>query len=349
VRKVVISFVITLIVVVAVVFGGWKALQSYLDSPLAITESRIVLVEPGSSFRKVANQLALDGLLEKPDWLAFYVRIRKVGHLLKAGEYQLEPGVTPRKLIEQFVIGKSIAYNFTLIEGSNFREVKQALAQNPQLKHEIQDLSDAQIMTRLGLEGDHPEGLFLADTYQFQRGMSDIDLLRRANKLLQSELDQTWQIRAAMKDAEKLPYKTPYEALIMASIVEKETGLSSERPLIAGVFVSRLNKGMRLQTDPTVIYGMGENYKGNIRKRDLLRPTPYNTYTINGLPPTPIAMVGREAIAAALNPEGSKWLYFVAKGDGSHQFSATLAQHNKAVREYQLRKRRKDYRSAPEQ
>jgi len=327
-----------------VLFGGWHALQNYLDTPLAVSAPKIVLVEKGSSFRRVASRLALDGVLDKPDWLAFYVRIRQLGHLLKAGEYQLDPGVTPRQLLEQLIAGKSITYNFTIIEGSTFSQLKAALAQSAHLSHQIEGLSDGEVMLQLGLVDKHPEGMFLADTYQFQRGMSDLDLLRRAAKLLQSELDSAWQGRA-----EKLPYKSAYEALIMASIVEKETGLSSERPLIAGVFVRRLNKSMRLQTDPTVIYGMGESYKGNIRKSDLLRPTPYNTYTINGLPPTPISMVGREAINAALHPEDKKWLYFVAKGDGSHQFSATLVQHNKAVREYQMRKRRSDYRSAPDQ
>jgi UPF0755 protein len=185
--------------------------------------------------------------------------------------------------------------------------------------------------------------MFLADTYQFHRGMSDVDLLKRAHALLQTELDTAWRERA-----KELPYKSAYEALIMASIVEKETALSSERPTIAGVFVQRLQKGMKLQTDPTVIYGMGDRYKGNIRRADLRRPTPYNTYTNAGLPPTPIAMVGREAIRAALHPDQSKWLYFVAKGDGSHQFSATLEAHNRAVKQYQL-KRRSDYRSSPDQ
>lgn len=342
-RKVVVSFLITLLVAVAVVVGGWKSLQSYLDTPLNIDQPEIVLVEPGSSFRKVGNELANRGLLEKPDWLAFFIRIQKVGHMLKAGEYQLEPGVTPRSLVVQLIEGKSVAYNFTIIEGSTFKELRASLKDNQQIKQTLADYSDSQIMNLLGLKDKHPEGMFLADTYQFQRGMSDLDLLRRANQLLKDELEKAWQNKA-----EKLPYKSSYEALIMASIVEKETGLSSERPEIAGVFVRRMYKGMRLQTDPTVIYGMGDNYKGNIRRKDLRQPTPYNTYTIDGLPPTPIAQVGREAIHAALHPNDGKALYFVAKGDGSHQFSATLQQHNAAVRKYQL-KRRSDYKSSPGQ
>ena len=343
-RKIVISFFLTLLLVALAAYSGWQLLQRYLDAPLALEAPETFLVEQGSSFRGVANELTARGLLDKPDWWAFYIRMQNAGHLLKAGEYQLEPGVTPRLLVQQLIEGKSITYNFTIIEGSTFSQLRASLAETERLTQRAATMSDAQIMQALGLDGLHPEGQFLADTYQFQRGMSDLDLLRRANSLLQSTLDQAW----LQKDS-KLPYKTAYEALIMASIVEKETALSSERPIIAGVFVSRLNKGMRLQTDPTVIYGMGAAYKGNIRKADLLRATPYNTYTISGLPPTPIAMVGREAIQAALHPEGERWLFFVAKGDGSHQFSETLSQHNQAVKEFQQRRRRADYRSTPAQ
>lgn len=342
-RKVVVSFVITLVVVIAVAYGGWRSLQSYLDTPLNVAQSHIIMVKPGSSFGRVANQLADDGVLKKPDWFAFFIRLKKAGPLLKAGEYELVEGVTPRSLVAQLIEGRSISYKFSIIEGSTFSELRKSLQENSQIKRTIKNKTDAQVMTSLGLDGQHPEGMFLADTYQFQRGGTDLDLLRRAHSLLQSELNAAWEGKA-----EKLPYKDSYEALIMASIVEKETGLSAERPTIAGVFVRRLNKGMRLQTDPTVIYGMGNRYKGNIRRADLRRPTPYNTYTISGLPPTPIALVGREAIQAALHPVDGKWLYFVAKGDGSHQFSATLLQHNRAVKEYQLR-RRNGYRSSPDQ
>lgn len=342
-RKVVVFFVVALIVTLAVVYGGWRSLQSYLDTPLELQESHIVMVESGTSFGRVATQLAEDGVLDKPDWFAFYIRLKKVGHLLKAGEYEIKTGATPRSLMTQLIEGKSLTYKFTIIEGSTFNELRESLKANAQIKQTLRDKTNAQIMSALGLEGQHPEGMFLADTYQFQRGGTDLDLLRRAHSLLKSELDKAWKDKV-----EKLPYKDSYEALIMASIVEKETGLSSERPTIAGVFVRRLNKGMRLQTDPTVIYGMGDRYDGNIRRADLRRPTPYNTYTISGLPPTPIALVGREAIKAALHPAEVKWLYFVAKGDGSHQFSATLQQHNKAVKEYQLR-RKNGYRSSPDQ
>lgn len=342
-RKVFISFVITLAVVAALLYGGWRSLQTYLDSPLNLSHARVVLVEPGSSFSRVAGQLAVEGVLTRPDWFAFFIRLKKVGHLLKAGEYEILPGTTPRTLVVQLIEGKTLVYKFSIIEGLTFNQLRKSLESNSNIKNTIADKTDAQVMTGLGLEGLHPEGMFLADTYQFHRGMSDVDLLQRAHGLLQSELDKAWQ-----KKAQALPYKSAYEALIMASIVEKETGRPNERPIIAGVFVQRLKKGMKLQTDPTVIYGMGDRYQGNIRRADLRKPTAYNTYTINGLPPTPIAMVGREAIKAALHPEEGKWLYFVAKGDGSHQFSATLKSHNKAVREYQLR-RRSDYRSSPKQ
>lgn len=340
-RKVVISFLITLLVVVALAYGGWRSLQSYLDSPLNLSQAKIVMVEPGSSFSRFAGQLAAEGVLDKPDWFSFFIRLKKVGHLLKAGEYEIVPGTTPRTLVLQLIEGKTLSYKFTVIEGLTFKQLRTSLESNSNIKNTFADKTDAQIMIELGLEGKHPEGMFLADTYQFHRGMSDADLLKRAHALLQAELDKAWQNKA--KD---LPYASAYEALIMASIVEKETAKASERPLIAGVFVQRLKKGMKLQTDPTVIYGMGDRYQGNIRRSDLRKPTAYNTYTISGLPPTPIAMVGRDAIQAALHPDEGKWLYFVAKGDGSHQFSATLKDHNKAVREYQLR-RRSDYRSSP--
>lgn len=341
-RKVVVSFLITLIVVIAVAFGGWRSLQSYLDTPLNLSQPRTMMVEQGSSFDRVAGQLAAEGVMDRPDWFSFFIRLKKAGHLLKAGEYEIVPGTTPRTLLVQLIEGRSVSYNFTIIEGHNFKQLRASLKANAQIKQTLDNKSDAELMTLLGLKGTHPEGMFLADTYQFHRGMSDFDLLKRANTLLQSELDKAWQTKAA-----DLPYQSAYEALIMASIVEKETALRSERPAIAGVFVKRLNKGMKMQTDPTVIYGMGAQYTGNITRADLRRPTPYNTYTISGLPPTPIAMVGREAIQAALHPENNKWLYFVAKGDGSHQFSATLADHNRAVRKYQLR-RRSDYRSSPD-
>jgi UPF0755 protein len=216
------------------------------------------------------------------------------------------------------------------VEGWNIREVRQELARNPRLEHRLADMTDAQMLAAIGAEEKHPEGLFFPDTYFFNPDSPDIDVLRRAYSLQQQKLQEAWETRAP-----GLPYKTPYEALIMASIIEKETGVPEERPLIAAVFINRLKKGMRLQTDPTVIYGLGAKFDGNLRKVDLQRDTPYNTYTRAGLPPTPIAMPGEEAILAALHPAPSNALYFVAKGNGTHQFSATLEEHNRAVNRYQ--------------
>jgi UPF0755 protein len=230
----------------------------------------------------------------------------------------------------------------TLIEGATVKEMLASLADHETLEKTLSATDAITLSTELGLNVDSTEGLFLAETYYFERGATDRELLLRAHRQLNELLEKHWQNRDV-----NLPLKSSYEALILASIIEKETGLSSERGQISGVFVRRLNRGMRLQTDPTVIYGLGERYQGNLTRKHLKESTPYNTYRIPALPPTPIALVGEEAIVAALNPEPGKSLYFVAKGDGSHQFSDTLEQHNRAVREYQL-KRRKDYRSTPE-
>ena len=245
------------------------------------------------------------------------------------------------QLLNKWSSGDVVQHRVTLVEGWNFRQVRAALAQHAVLQHTLGEVSDSELMRQLDQANVHPEGQFFPDTYNFVRGQSDFDILRQANQRLQKVLAEEWAQRA-----EDLPYRSPYEALIMASIIEKETGVAHERDEIAGVFMRRLAIGMLLQTDPTVIYGMGERYTGKITRADLRRPSAYNTYVISGLPPTPIAMVGREAIYAALHPKPGKSLYFVARGDGSHVFSNSLAEHNKAVREYQL-KRRADYRSSP--
>jgi len=234
-----------------------------------------------------------------------------------------------------------VQYNLTLVEGWTFRQVRSAVAKHEKIKHTLDGLSDSEVMDKLGHTGVFPEGRFFPDTYRFVRGMSDVELLQQAYMRLDEVLAKEWAVRTT-----DLPYRDPYQALIMASLVEKETGIPQERGQIAGVFVRRLRLGMMLQTDPTVIYGMGERYNGRITRADLREPTPYNTYTMTGLPPTPIAMVGREAINAALNPSDGTTLYFVARGDGSHVFSDDLDAHNSAVREFQL-KRRTDYRSSP--
>ena len=330
-----------LLVVVAASMWAWQDYQNYLKTPLALSEEKLFSIKKGSSFNKLVKQLEEENLLQEALYFKLYARQTKKASQIKAGEYLLAPGVTPESLLDILISGRSVSYEFSIIEGSQFKQLLQALQSNQHIDFDLQGLSQTALLQKLGISASHPEGLFLAETYFIERNTKASVLLKRANKMLQSSLDKAWQERQ-----ENLPYKNAYEGLIMASIVEKETARADERPIIAGVFTRRMHKKMRLQTDPTVIYGMGDAYKGNIRRKDLRKATPYNTYVIPGLPPTPIAMVGHEAIHAAFNPQEGKALFFVAKGDGSHYFSATLKEHNKAVRQYQLN-RRKDYRSSP--
>lgn len=322
----------------------WTDMNRYMAQPLAIQQPvESFQLKKGTSFKRLLNQLQDEGVIKKPHYFEAYARIHKLRSKIKAGEYAIGLDTSPMQLLDKLIEGKSIQHTFTIIEGTTFRQLLERLKTQPGvIEQTLSDMTDQEILQSIGAEELHPEGLFLAETYSLERGTSDLDVLKRSYQAMKKVLNQGWEARD-----EKLPYQRAYEALIMASIVEKETAVAQERPVIAGVFVKRLNEGMRLQTDPTVIYGMGERYKGNITRKDLRKPTPYNTYTIDGLPPTPIAMVGRAAIEAAFNPEVGKWRYFVAKGDGYHQFSATLAQHNKAVRQYQLQ-RKKAYRSTPE-
>ena len=334
---------LTLFVLAAIALGliAWKQ-HAALEQPLAVTDEPLLLdVRPGDTPSGVFQRLEADGVLEDAFWLRLYWRLNLSGQSLHSGEYRLAPGMTARDMIGLWQRGEVVQYSLTLVEGWNFRQLRTALQNQPKLEQTLDGLSDADIMAKLDAPDLHPEGRFFPDTYRFTRGTSDLDLLRRAFTRLEQVLEEEWQQRA-----QGLPYKDAYQALIMASIIEKETGVPEERGEISGVFVRRLARGMPLQTDPTVIYGMGEAYRGRITRNDLRTPTPYNTYTNTGLPPTPIAMVGREAIRAALHPVDGSSLYFVARGDGSHVFSDTLEQHNRAVREYQL-KRRADYRSSP--
>ncbi len=320
---------------------AWQRINVYVDSPLPVDEPRTLMIERGQGFNQIVASLDAVALVQRPLFLRIYARVKGVAHQIKAGEYAIEPGLTLRALLQKMVDGDTLRHFFTVVEGTSFAQLREQLAANPVLLQTLGELDDSEIMAQLGEPGRHPEGLFLAETYQFLRGMSDLDLLRRARTALDETLVKAWEQRQP-----ELPYGSAYDALIMASIIEKETAVADERPRISGVFVRRLQQGMRLQTDPTVIYGMGDEYQGNLRRSDLLKKTPYNTYAIEGLPPTPIAMVGGEAIEAALNPEPGPWLFFVAKGDGSHHFSARLSEHNSAVRRYQLQ-RREDYRSTP--
>ncbi|MGE8495984.1 MAG: endolytic transglycosylase MltG [Pseudomonas sp.] len=323
-----------------VAFVAWQQHQA-LVQPLNLSEERMLEVPAGATPGGVLNRLEADGVLDDAFWLRAYWRFNLQGQPLHSGEYRLTPGLTVREMLGLWQRGEVVQYSLTLVEGWSFRQVRAALARETRLDLTLTDLSDAQLMERLGQKGVNPEGRFFPDTYRFVRGMSDFDLLKQAYSRLEQVLEEEWAQRS-----EGLPYKTPYDALIMASMIEKETGVPHERGEIAGVFVRRLAIGMRLQTDPTVIYGMGERYNGKLTRAHLREATPYNTYVIDGMPPTPIALVGREAINAALHPVDGKSLYFVARGDGSHVFSNSLEAHNRAVREYQLN-RRADYRSSP--
>lgn len=287
-------------------------------------------ITPGSGVGAGSQQIARAGVPIKPFLFSMLARVTGKAGKIKAGSYELKPNTTPRALIDQLVRGEFAQESLTIIEGWTFRQMREAVAAASALKHDTKDLSDAELMAKVSPEFKSPEGLFFPDTYLFAKGSSDLHIYKQAHALLMKRLAAAWEQRDA-----SLPYKTPYEALIMASIVEKETGAKAERALIAGVFVNRLKQGMMLQTDPTVIYGMGKDYAGNIRKKDLETDTPYNTYMRAGLPPTPIALPGVQSLAAALGPEKTDALYFVSRGDGTSKFSDNLNDHNKAVNQYQ--------------
>jgi len=293
-------------------------------------QPRPFTIKPGSSLASSVQQIDEAGVGVNPELLELLARATGKGGKLKAGSYELKPGATPLRLLTQLVRGEFAQESLTVIEGWTFRQMRQAIAAQASLKHDTAALSDAELLAKISPDYSMPEGLFFPDTYLFAKGSSDMQVYKQAHNLLLKRLNQAWEGRDA-----SVPYKTPYEALIMASIVEKETGRRADRNTIAGVFVNRLKIGMLLQTDPTVIYGMGDQYQGVIRKRDLTTDTPYNTYTRAGLPPTPIALPGAESIEAAMHPAQTDALYFVAKGDGSSHFSSSLDEHNQAVNQYQ--------------
>ena len=327
-------FVIAGIVLVIVLYFSTK-IYSEMHSEITLNEAETIVFSRGSSTRTLANQLIERGFLQHKNYFLIWGKLNRQATRLQAGEYLIAPGSTLAQLLEQMVAGNVLQHNITLIEGYTFRQVLESIHQNPIIKAELLDLSDEEIMTRLGHEGEHPEGRFYPDTYYISRGVTDVELLGRAYDSMAAILAEEW-----LQREEGLPLKSAYEALTLASIVEKESAIAEERPLIAGLFINRLRKKMRLQTDPTVIYGI-KNYDGNIRFRDLRKDTPYNTYTRYGLPPTPIALAGREAIHATLHPDKTKYLYFVAYSDGSgkHVFSTNLKDHEKAVDRYQRKKK----------
>ena len=312
---------------------AWNDYNAFINRPIVVEKPLILDVVKGSSFRSIINRLHYKTSRVDSIWFKILARQEGLATRLKAGEYELPVGLKPKDFLLLLSKGQTRKYSITFPEGWTFKQLRQALEADENLKLTIAELSDADILKKIGSEYTHPEGLFFPDTYQFEKQTTDLAILQQAYKKMLLVLNQQWENKV-----QDLPIATAYEALILASIVEKETGVASERPVIAGVFIRRLKIGMRLQTDPTVIYGMGENYQGNIRRKDLRELTAYNTYRIQGLPPTPIAMPGELAINAVLHPAQGNSLYFVAKGDGGHIFSATLADHNLAVNSFQRKR-----------
>lgn len=335
------AFIVVLLLLgLAGYVSAYHGLMNWARQPMSIQAQATLIVEPGTSLYRLATTLEEGEWIRDQRFMRWFLRLHPPRASINAGEYLLTPGMSVVDLIGKLQRGEVVYYTVTLVNGHTAAQFIDGLRQNSVLKHEIPEDMDA-LRTMLGIDSPSIEGWLYPDTYRFQRGDSDLDIVRRAYQRMQTLLMDTW----AQRDA-NLPLKSPYEALILASIVERETGVGSERPVIAAVFINRLNRGMRLQTDPTVIYGLGENYDGNITRKHLRTHTPYNTYQIDGLPPTPIANPALPAIEAVLHPAESDYLYFVAMGDGYHQFSTTLDAHLEAVRRFQLN-RRTDYRSTP--
>ena len=312
--------------------GLWLDYGAFLKAPVPLPEESTILDIPrGTSLRGLARRMTDEGILRHPYYFIALAYRQGDQARIKAGEFELTAGMTPVDVLARITSGQVVQHPVTLVEGWTFREAVAAIEAQDRFTGTLSDLSDEDLMASLGRPGEHPEGRFFPDTYRFPRGTPRLTVLERAFDRMEQVLAEEWAGRR-----EGLPIDNPYEALILASIVEKETGAAHERPQIAGVFVRRLHKGMRLQTDPTVIYGMGDRYDGRIRRADLREATAYNTYVIDGLPPTPIALPGRAAIHAVLNPADGDSLYFVSRGDGTHVFSATLDAHNRAVRRHIL-------------
>jgi len=323
-----------LIVLVALGAAAFVAASWFLSRPLPLPRAPYdFTIAGGSTLSGVARRLAAEGVIPHPLPMVALARWRGVDRAIKAGSYEIEPGTTLPQMLARFTQGDVTQASVTIIEGQTFAELKAALRAHPSLDAQVVALPDDELLAKVGVAAPHPEGQFFPDTYFFATGSSDLAVLKRAHRSLQSRLATAWEKRAP-----GLPLATPYEALILASIVEKETGRASDRPLIASVFINRLRQPMRLQTDPTVIYGLGTRFDGNLRKRDLETDSPYNTYMRDGLPPTPIALPSQASIDAVLNPPATQYLYFVSRGDGTSEFSATLADHNRAVARFQLKR-----------
>ncbi len=334
-KKVVYFFSLVFLLIIIAVAWLVYDYSSFANSSLGIGMHSIKYIVPvGSSMSSLSKRLEDDGIISNRRYFGIMARFDGTANQIKAGEYDILPGMTPRDLLHLFVEGKVAQYSLTIVEGRTFKQLLQDLHDDKVLEHDLVEVSNQEIMDKIGAKDIHPEGMFYPDTYYFPRGTSESQFLKRAYRVMQKKLAALWEQRE-----KETILKNSYEALILASIIEKETAVASERQKISGVFTRRLKKGMRLQTDPTVIYGMGDSYNGDIRFRDLKKDTPYNTYTRKGLPPTPIAMAGDAAIYAALHPANGKELYFVARNDGTHIFSNTLAEHNRAVDKYQRKRR----------
>jgi UPF0755 protein len=327
-------FMLMLPVACGALAAGWLAYYAY--SPLETAQTPLQFsLKAGSSLKSAAQQMANAGVLDAPTRFVVLARLMGEAGNIKAGNYEVEKPITPLKLLRKITEGDYTQDVITLVEGWTFQQMRKALDEHSAIRHDTGGLDNTEILLRLDISDSSPEGWFFPDTYHFSRGGSDFAILRRAHRLMRATLADQWERRTP-----GLPLATPYEALILASIIEKETGQPSERRLIAAVFANRLRAGMKLQTDPSVIYGLGQNFDGNLRKRDLLTDTPYNTYTRVGLPPTPIALPGLASLSAALNPAQSDALYFVSRGDGTSHFSRTLGEHDRAVTRYQKSGRR---------
>jgi UPF0755 protein len=338
--KTVLSTLFLLLLLSAAGIGGFGFLQyeKFTKQKVSDTSPPTFEIKKGSNFKRVATELESANII-KPAWqFRLLAKYNKQENKIKAGEFAIEPGMTAQDILDRFVSGKTLSYNSSIVEGYTYRDLVKKIKLDPNLVQTLTDDDYANIMNKIGSPHKKPEGWFYPDTYNYPRGTTDLDFLKRSHKAMQDYLEKAW----AERD-KSIPLKKPYDALILASIVEKETGVPEERPYIAQVFHNRLNKGMMLHTDPTIIYGMGERFKGNIRKSDLRRDNPFNTYTRTGLTPTPIATPSAEAIKAVLHPKASKALYFVARGDGTSQFSNTYREHKRAVVKYQLRGNAKKY------
>lgn len=332
-----VAFALVLLLLVAgAAAGGYFWLQRAFFAPGPSQAPVRIQVDQGASVRTVLTQLGSQGVLSNTRAVEMYLRLHGRHPKVQVGMYEIPPRASPAQILELFEQGRVVLEQLTVVEGATFADFRRELDDHPAVTHTLMGKTPAEVMAAIGHPGENPEGRFFPDTYRFAAKTPDREILLLAYNAMQKLLETAWPQRSP-----DLPFDSPYQALILASIVEKETGLASERPRIAGVFVSRLRKGMRLQSDPTVIYGLGESYDGDIRTRDLVTDTPYNTYTRGGLPPTPIALPGRESILAALHPQDTGELYFVAtaSGDGGHHFSKTLEEHNAAVREYLARLR----------